>query len=57
VALFVFLAAAAGAGIVAPDFLAGAHYLLHLSVASTGHSSLFELAFFLALESLFDFVN
>src|SRR5437899_2978308 len=57
-ALFVFLAAAAGTGIVAADLFTGTHHLLDgLHVASAGHAGLFEFAFLLALESFFDVVH
>jgi hypothetical protein len=56
-ALFVFLAGAARAGIIAPDFFS-THYLLDLlAVARSCHASLFEFLAFLALEGLFQIVH
>src|SRR5438477_1015091 len=57
-ALLVFLAAAAGARIIAADLIAGTDDLLNrLHVAGSGHAGLFEFTFLLALESLFNIVD
>ena len=54
VALFVFLAGAAGAGIVAAYFFLRSHDLLHLlRVSRTGHAGLFQLAALAAHEGFF----
>jgi hypothetical protein len=55
--LLIFLAASAGAGIVASNFFSRAHDLLDLHVASPGHARLFQLFLFLALEGFLDFVD
>jgi hypothetical protein len=58
VALLVFLAGAARAGVVAAYFFCTAYYLLDgLLFAAAGHARLLELAAFLSLESLFEFID
>src|SRR5438309_5946518 len=58
VALLVFLARAAGAGIVASDFLGSAHHLLHgFLLAASGHARLLEFATLPSLEGFFELVD
>src|ERR1700758_432899 len=58
VALLVFLAGAAGAGIVAADFFGAADDLLDGALlAAAGHARLFEFAALLALEAFFEIVD
>src|SRR5215831_14614202 len=58
VALFVFLAGAAGAGIVSSDLLLAAHDLLDGALlAAASHTRLFQLTALLALESFFEVIN
>ena len=58
VALFVFLAGAAGAGIVAAYFFLRADDLLHLlRISGAGHAGLFQLAALAAHEGFFQVVG
>lgn len=58
VALLVFLAGAAGAWVIAPDFFGAAHHLLHgFLLAAAGHAGLFEFAALLPLEGFFEIVD
>ena len=58
VTLFVFLAGAAGAGIIAPHFFLRADNLLdRLRGASNGHTGLFQFAPLAAHEGFFQFVG
>src|SRR5262249_44200984 len=57
-ALFVFLATAAGARIVASDLRLAPHDLLHrLQIAGSRHARLFQFALFPALECFFKIVD
>ena len=56
-ALLVFLAAAAGTRIVAPDFVATNDLLHRAGFACAGHARLLELAALAALEGLFHVVH
>src|SRR5580698_4301312 len=57
VAFFVFFAGAAGAGIVASDFIAGSALGRGFGGAAAGHARLFQLTLFLPLELLLDIVD
>src|SRR6476646_6769116 len=57
VALFVFLARAAGAGIVAADLFAASTLRRLVSIARSGHRRGFEFALLLAMEFLFQRID
>ena len=57
-ALLVFLAGAAGTGVVAAYFFLGADDLLHLlRISGAGHASLFQFAALAAHEGFFQLVR
>src|SRR5208283_3415931 len=55
--LFIFLTASTRTRIVATNLRSGAHHLLDLHVAGSGHTRLLQFLFLPALEGFFDFVN